>query len=64
MHGISCVEDFMGNCSTVENRNIFHVTASGALETSSQLCKANSTLRTGNLSEARAVNKGTYFKSF
>ena len=47
MRGIACVEEFVTNCSSSERRNSFQVTASGALETSTQLCTKNSQLRRG-----------------
>ena len=47
MLGIRCVEDFIGNCSSPEQRNRFHFTASGALQSSRQLCRENTQLRNG-----------------
>ena len=52
MRGIACVEEFVTNCSSSERRNSFQVTASGALETSTQLCTKNSQLRKGKVALA------------
>ena len=58
MRGIACVEEFVTNCSSSERRNSFQVTASGALETSTQLCTKNSQLRKGEW-HARFVPQST-----
>lgn len=47
MEGIRCTEQFLANCSSLEERRTFEMKAKGALETSTQLCSADNKLRTG-----------------